>query len=142
MQDRNRKTDRPPASPEIVALIVQGRGGDRSAMEGLIRYYQGRIAKFVLSQTGDDGHYEDLCQTIFVQMVIALPRLRSIERFESWLFQIARNACRDHLRKQRRWRKQFIPLAVSHNSVVDLQAICRDANEEIIMRGIDQLPGP
>ena len=142
MQGTNTKADLPPTLPEIAALIIRGRSGDRRAMEALIRRYQGRIAKFVLSQTGDDAQYEDICQTVFVQMVLALPRLRSNERFESWLFQIARNACRDHLRKQRRWRKQFVSIASDHDSVVDPHPIDSNAKDEMIERGIDQLPAP
>ncbi len=83
--------------------------GDERAQEALIRAYQARIAGFVISQTGRD-HFEDLCQNIFVKMVLALPRLSDREKFEPWLFTIARNVCRDHLRRQRWRRRLFTPL--------------------------------
>jgi RNA polymerase sigma-70 factor (ECF subfamily) len=106
---------REPLSP--AELILRGRSGDRQALEALIGQYQERVAGFVLAQTRDGNHYEDLCQAIFVKMVIALPRLREIDRFESWLFQIARNACRDHLRARQSWRRLFVAYEPAHESV-------------------------
>src|SRR5579871_4782783 len=106
--------DRPP--PEFMETIHAGCGGDRRALETLIRNYQTRVAKFVMSETGDRAHCEDLCQAIFVKMVLALPKLRTRERFEPWLFQIARNVCRDHLRKRRGWRRLFVASASAHEA--------------------------
>lgn len=134
------KTEPPILLPETSALIVQGRGGDGRAVEALIRRYQGQIAKFILRETGDEANYEDICQTVFVQMVLALPRLHSIERFESWLFKIARNACRDHLRRQRRWRRHFIPLQTNHDFVAEAEGLRGAVKADMIERGIDLLP--
>ncbi len=99
-------------------LVLRGRGGDRSALTELIRLYQTRMARFIIGQTGDESHYEDLCQAVFVKMVLALPRLRAADRFEPWLFQIARNICRDHLRARQGWRRLFVPLGPENESVV------------------------
>src|SRR5205085_11105447 len=93
------------------------RSGDREAVRRLIERHQGRIVKFVLSETGDTNAYEDLCQAIFVKMVIGLPRLREPGRFEPWLFQIARNVCRDHLRARLGWRRYFVAWHPAHKSV-------------------------
>jgi RNA polymerase sigma-70 factor (ECF subfamily) len=98
-------------------LILRGRSGDRAALAELIRRYQMRMARFTIAQTGDESHYEDLCQTIFAKMVLALPHLRATERFESWLFQIARNVCRDHLRAGQGWRRLFAPLGPDSENV-------------------------
>ncbi len=76
-------SDLPPF--DIAVLVTRAAGGERRAAEQLIVLYQQRVAKFVIAQTNDAAHYEDLCQTIFVKMVLALPRLRSPDRFEPWL---------------------------------------------------------
>jgi len=39
----------------------------------------------VIVQTKDETQYEDLCQTIFVKLVLALPRLRAPERFADYI---------------------------------------------------------
>jgi RNA polymerase sigma-70 factor (ECF subfamily) len=109
--------DKGPLPDETLALIARAGSGDRRAVERLIVQYQQRVARFVIAQTRDDAHYEDLCQTIFVKMVLALPRLRSAARFEPWLFQIARNVCRDHLRARSGWRRLFAAYDASHAAV-------------------------
>src|SRR3569623_3659123 len=86
-------------------------------MEQLIVLYQYRVARFVVGQTRDPAHCEDLCQTIFVKMVLSLPRVRTPERFEPWLFQIARNVCRDLLRARSGWRRLFAAYDESHDAI-------------------------
>ena len=137
---RDTPTGPPNLDPEITVLILRGRRGDRQAIEALIGRYQGRIARFVIAQTGDDAQFEDLCQTIFVKMVLGLPRLRAVERFESWLFQIARNACRDHRQKRRGWCRLFVPYETGHDAVAVPAPHAGDDRAEEISRGIARLP--
>jgi RNA polymerase sigma-70 factor, ECF subfamily len=134
------KTDRETLPPDTAELVRQGGSGDRRAIAALIARYQGWVAKFVIAQTGNDCHYEDLCQTIFVKMVIALPRLREVDRFEPWLFQIARNACRDHLRSRRGWRRLFVPFEAANESVAAPEPQPSDDVDEKFARGLEQLP--
>jgi RNA polymerase sigma-70 factor (ECF subfamily) len=106
-----------PLPAETVALIARAGRGERRAIEQLIGLYQRRVGRFVVRQTADDAHYEDLCQTVFVKMVLGLPRLRTPERFEPWLFQIARNVCRDHARAKLGWRRIFVAYVPAHETV-------------------------
>ena len=131
---------RDPLPDEMVALIERAGGGDRRAVEMLIGRYRQRIARFVIAQTGDEAHYEDLSQTVFVKVVLALPRLRSPARFEAWLFQIARNVCRDHLRARAGWRRLFVSYEPAHEAVA-LPEPDADAGDAIA-RSIEQLPEP
>lgn len=124
----------------LETLILRGRSGDRQALSALIGRYQARIARFVIAQTREGGHYEDLCQAVFVKMVLGLPQLRTPERFEPWLFQIARNICRDHLRARQGWRRLFVAYSVTHESVAAPEPPGRDNPEEELSRGLAQLP--
>lgn len=121
-------------------LILRGRSGDRPALTELIRRYQARMARFVIGQTGDESHYEDLCQAIFVKMVMALPRLRATDRFEPWLFQIARNACRDHLRAGQGRRRLFVPLGPECENIVAEPASAQNDEAEDIGESLARLP--
>jgi RNA polymerase sigma-70 factor, ECF subfamily len=126
-------------------LILRGRSGDRQALTQLIRRYQTRMARFVIGQTGDGSHYEDLCQTIFVKMVLTIGRLREADRFESWLYQIARNVCRDHLRSRQGRRRMFVPLGpecenVSESPAARSDQIARSDEEKNLGPGLAQLP--
>jgi len=129
--------DPPPA--ETVILIERAGGGDRRATELLIGLYQQRVARFVIAQTSDAAQYEDLCQAIFVKMVLALPRLRAADRFEPWLFQIARNVCRDHLRARMGWRRLFVPWAPSHDAADEPEPFAY-TDSEMLERRIAELP--
>jgi RNA polymerase sigma-70 factor, ECF subfamily len=105
-------------------LLERGRAGDRSALSSLIEAHQAAVAAFVASRLRSAGtdvsHCEDLCQAIFVKMVLGLPRLRTLVTFEGWLFQIARNVCRDHLRRQRWRRRLFAPWNWRHLEVAEM----------------------
>lgn len=125
------------AEPLPEECILRGRGGDRKALEELILLYRARVARFVIARTGERDHYEDLCQAVFVKMVLALPKLRDAERFESWLFQIARNVCRDHLRAVSGRRSLFVSLASHHENVAP--TVETDTSAEI-ERAMAQLP--
>ncbi len=106
---------------ELGELLRRGQAGDRSALSALIERYQAPVARLVAAELraggGNPSHCEDVCQAAFVKMVLALRGLRDPQAFEGWLFQIARRACRDHLRSQR-WRARlFEPFLPRHEAV-------------------------
>ena len=127
-----------PLPVDIDALVAWAIDGDRRATEDLIVLYQQRMARFVIGQTKDEAHYEDLCQIVFVKMVLALPKLRAVERFEPWLFQIARNVCRDHLRARQGWRRLFVSYGAEHEAVASPETPA-DMSDPM-QRSIDRLP--
>ncbi len=128
------------AAPESpAAAILRARAGDESALEELIRAYQGRIARFVIAQTGERHDYEDLCQTIFVKMALALPGLKAPATFEAWLFRIARNVCIDHLRHRRWWQRMFVAFEPDHEAVA-VQPAAPDHREADLERALADLP--
>ncbi|HTW89828.1 MAG TPA: sigma-70 family RNA polymerase sigma factor [Candidatus Binataceae bacterium] len=124
-----------------LAIVAQARAGDERALEDLIRRYQGRIARFVIAQTGEHHDYEDLCQAIFVKMVLALPRLKRAEVFEAWLFRIARNVCIDHLRHRRWWQRIFVAYQTDHEPRAEESTRDEQRSAELGY-AIDRLPAP
>jgi RNA polymerase sigma-70 factor, ECF subfamily len=111
------KPEAPAPSPELIEWIAAARSGDESALEAVVRHYQDRIAGYVIALLGRDvADLDDLCQIIFVKMALALPRLRSPDAFEPWLFRIAANVCRDHVRRLKS-QSLFVPLSRDHESI-------------------------
>jgi RNA polymerase sigma-70 factor, ECF subfamily len=121
-------------------VILRARAGDPAATEDLIRAYQRRIAGFVISHTGERDDYEDLCQKIFVKMVLALPRLNSTDTFEAWLFTIARNVCTDHLRARRGWRSLFVHFEDEYESVAAPQAPAAGVDSDAVNHALARMP--
>jgi RNA polymerase sigma-70 factor, ECF subfamily len=93
----------------LTDLVRQAQQGREDAQRALIVAYQNRIAGFIYSITGRSDAVEDLAQIVFIKMIRALPRLDQPAQFEAWLFRMARNACIDHIRRQR-WQRLFSPL--------------------------------
>src|SRR5215831_4759400 len=112
-----------------IGLVAKSQKGDAAAMEGLIARYQPRVAGFVLACVGDGQAVEDLCQTIFYKMLLGLPRLEAEEKFEAWLFRIARNACFDYLRR-RRLRRIFVPWQSRDNELASAPESTADSAAE------------
>ena len=73
---------------------------------------------------------EDLLQEVFLRVVKHLDSLRSTERPEAWLFQIARNALRDSLRARQRKDGRTDPLEVDPPADADPAAV-RGSEEEL-----------
>jgi len=96
--------------PMLAERIHRARAGDQRALEDLIREYQQPVAGFVARRIADRGAIQDVCQNVFVKMVLSIRKLHSPEAFEPWLFRIAENACRDHQRRERWRRRLFVPL--------------------------------
>jgi RNA polymerase sigma factor (sigma-70 family) len=80
-------------------LVAAVREGSEEAFEALYRRYRPRIVSFVRSMCGDHARAEDIAQEAFMS---ALRGLRSSDKeivFRPWLYEIARNACIDHMRR-------------------------------------------
>jgi RNA polymerase sigma factor (sigma-70 family) len=83
-------------------LVRAAREGSDAAFEALVRRYRERITAYVRSMVHDSSRAEDITQETFIS---ALRSLRAGDQeiaFRPWVFQIARNACIDHLRKVQR----------------------------------------
>jgi RNA polymerase sigma factor (sigma-70 family) len=89
-------------------LVARAKAGSGEAFEALFRRYRDRISAYVRVTIGDDGRTEDLVQEIFVGALRSLPALESTSAFKPWIYQIARNACLDELRRRSRTDEIFM----------------------------------
>jgi RNA polymerase sigma-70 factor, ECF subfamily len=84
------------------ALIKAAAGGDLVAFEQLVRDHQQPVWRFLRRLLGDDGLAEDVAQETFVRLYRRLSSYTFESKFSTWLFQIARNAGIDELRRRER----------------------------------------
>ena len=90
------------SGPRDHDLVTAVRRGEDSAFEELFRRYRAPIRGYASRILSDVDLAEDVTQEVFIS---ALRRLRATERpiaFKPWIYQIARNACIDELRRTRR----------------------------------------
>ena len=78
-------------------LLLASKQGDAGAFNRLVEHYQTSIYNAALRMVGDPAIAEDITQDTFVSAFRALHTFAA-GNFRAWLFRIATNACRDHLR--------------------------------------------
>lgn len=98
-----------------LALFEAWRGGDRHAGGELFDRYFVPLRRFFRSKIGDD--YEELVQLTFMRCTQSMDKFRAEGTFRAFLFAIAWNVLRDHLRKRSRERDRWDP---NDDSVADL----------------------
>lgn len=82
--------------------IARARRGDAEGFRLLFERYSRPVISFVFDMVGDRALAEDLTQETFVRAYRHLGSLREEEKFSTWLFSIAKNVAREHLRSGER----------------------------------------
>lgn len=82
------------------ALLIAWAGGDRLAGGALLDRYFAVVARFFANKVPDD--IEDLVQQTFLACAEGRDRIRSGAKFRSYVFGVAHNVLRVHLRKRTR----------------------------------------
>ncbi|HEX6420675.1 MAG TPA: RNA polymerase sigma factor [Acidimicrobiales bacterium] len=76
--------------------------GDLDAFEQIVRAYQQQVWRFLRRMLGDDGLAEDVAQETFLRLFRRLSTFSFQSKLSTWVFQIARNAALDELRRRQR----------------------------------------
>ena len=98
MPDTNPHAATEPQGEADETLVARLRAGDEASLSLLYRRYVQAIYRFVLGQVRDHDLAEDLTSDTFASMLRGLAGYRSEASFKNWLYQIARNAVRNHRR--------------------------------------------
>jgi RNA polymerase sigma-70 factor (ECF subfamily) len=80
-------------------LMGKVRDGDLRLLGSLFERYQGPLLNFFIRLTWDRQLSEDLVQEVFFRILRYRHTYRDNTPFSTWMYQIARNARVDHLRK-------------------------------------------
>ncbi|HET7641250.1 MAG TPA: RNA polymerase sigma factor, partial [Ktedonobacteraceae bacterium] len=91
------------ASPggSLVAMVELARHGDARGFTALFQYFNGPICTYLVRLVGNDELGRDLAQETFLRAWQSLPDLRGELHFKAWLYRIATNVARSHLRHER-----------------------------------------
>ena len=82
-------------------LVKKSLKGDLNSFELLIERYQQAVYNIAYYKSRNYFDAEDLAQDIFLAAFKALPTLKDINKFRSWLFGIAYNRCHKWFQRER-----------------------------------------
>jgi RNA polymerase sigma-70 factor, ECF subfamily len=111
-------------------IIERARNGDLEAFRQIHKGYARRILNFIYRMVDSREDAEDLTQNVFLSAFRELGKLQDADRFESWLYRIARNEVYQAFRKKRAEPQAFEP-AKSEND-----------NEQLPLEVVDKRPSP
>jgi RNA polymerase sigma-70 factor (ECF subfamily) len=83
-------------------LVARATGGDRQALDDLLRRHQPRIVAVCQRMTGNATDGADAAQEALIAIVRGLQRFDGRSSFGTWAYRIAMNASVDELRRRRR----------------------------------------
>ena len=86
---------------ELVKEVLSGR---IAAFEEIMRRYEMSIVHFCFDMVRNKESAEDITQEVFVTVYNKLFTFNSDYKFSTWLYQIAKNRCIDHMRRNRKFQ--------------------------------------
>ncbi|MBL8972093.1 MAG: sigma-70 family RNA polymerase sigma factor [Myxococcales bacterium] len=121
-------------------LLHAWRAGDGTAGSALFHRHFDAIHRFFRNKLDTD--IEDLVQRTFIACVEGRDRFREESSFRTYLFAVAHNLLKEHLRRKRRAPE---PLDLDLVSAVDLGAsplslMAAHAEEKILLQALRQIP--
>ncbi len=132
------------SAPAPAQLLEGAAAGDVEAFDVLIRPRLDKLFRMAIAITRSDADARDAVQEACVSAWRQLPKLRDHDRFDPWLAQILVNACRAHLRRQRRTNVREIRLGEPDDESMSAGFSARGHGEQIaeveaIRRAFDRL---
>jgi len=93
--------NRPPPEDDP-ALVERIRAGDGEALRAIVERYQGRIFALIYGIVRDRHEVEDVAQEVFLKVFTKVHSFDGRSRFYTWLYRVAVNAAKDHVKKRSR----------------------------------------
>lgn len=82
-------------------LITECIAGNEAAIEIFVHQYEASVFRLALSIVGDPAEASEVTQETFITALRSLPAYQEKQSFKAWLYTIALNHSRSHLRKRK-----------------------------------------
>ncbi len=86
---------------ETATLVLAAQQGDREALGDLFQRYEGQVMAVALRRLQNHGEAQELCQDVFVQVMLKIGQLREPDAFGGWLRAITQRMAVNRLTRQR-----------------------------------------
>jgi RNA polymerase sigma factor (sigma-70 family) len=122
-------------------LMEAVKNGNLHHASPLFERYHKRIFNFLARMTNDREAAEDLTQNVFERLIKYRHSYKPELKFQSWIYQMARNVFADHYQQQ----KQRTPVKMEVEKLNDhmpdvVDALEQEENEKRLIRALAQLP--
>jgi RNA polymerase sigma factor (sigma-70 family) len=127
--------------PDDGALLQAWRDGDRKAGRRLVERHLAGLGRFFANKVGHEQEAHDLVAETFERLSQALPRYRGDSSVRTFLYAIAHNVLREHIRRREREALRGEPL----RSVADLgpspsMIVAKHQEQRLLLHALRALP--
>ena len=125
------------------ATVARAQGGDRAAMDRVLRALQAPLLAHVRTVTRDDALAADVLQRVLLHVCRALPSLRDPRWVRAWAWRIATREAVRAGRRERAWRDALLgdeALDAHPTSTGDVEPAFDDALVARVPALVDALP--
>lgn len=134
------------------SIVRRASGGDRSALEWIMRRYNRRLYRLARAVLGDHTDAIDAVQEAYLRAFRAFDQFRGESTLANWLERIVINRCLEQQRRSRR-RQNAVP-TMSMESIEEIaravvdeaedppHRVARAQMQEILQRNVAGLPAP
>jgi len=111
-------------------LISECIAGNQAAIEVLVHQYETGVFNLALSILGEEADANEVTQETFIAALSSLRTYQEKRSFKAWLYTIALNLSRSHIRK----RKIIERLKTTVGSILRIESQKRPTPEEEVVR--------
>jgi RNA polymerase sigma factor (sigma-70 family) len=122
------------------SIMEAVKNGDLQQASLLFERYNRRIFNFLARMTNDRDLAADLTQNVFLRMIKYRNSYREGAKFQSWIFQVARNIFSDHYQAHKNRVSDFVDVEKVSDSMPDQnEAMDMDEKEKLLHRSMAML---
>jgi len=135
------------AKAQPARLISDCIAGNEDAIESLVRQYEMDIFRLAQSIVGDPSEASEITQETFIAALRALPSYQEKQSFKAWLYTIALNHSRSHLRKRKVMERLRTTLTTifrveNQKQILPEEAVIHNEKERELWNALHQMDEP
>jgi RNA polymerase sigma-70 factor (ECF subfamily) len=123
------------------SIVRAAQGGDGQAFRELYQAYRDPVWALVISLVGDPLQAQDILQNVFFKAFRGLGGFRLQSGLFTWIYRIAHNECRNHLRKREIPHIPLEAIVGGREEIERTRASDREEMRKTVLRdAVKQLP--
>ncbi|UCF30696.1 MAG: sigma-70 family RNA polymerase sigma factor [bacterium] len=121
-------------------LVQRARRGDDNAFEDLVRAHQKPIFSFIYRLSGDPEITAEVTQMAFIKAYSGLGGFRGDASFRTWLYRIAVNTFRNHVRDESRRSHQEVDDNMPSSDEGAFEVLNHQQERRMLWEAVQTLP--